>query len=120
MFGVAMLSGSAVRGAEFCLAFGLGTVPRTLVCLASLGTYCLTQLELTGSIAHFIPSRAEAELVQLSLELIDSQLTRRMVLLVEGGPEREQVAARRREEQIVGSGLRCQSRAANAQNHLRG
>lgn len=27
MFGVALVTGSALRGAEFCLAFGLGTVP---------------------------------------------------------------------------------------------
>ena len=27
MFGIALLSGSAVRGVEFMLAFGLGTVP---------------------------------------------------------------------------------------------
>ncbi|MBW2695201.1 MAG: MMPL family transporter [Deltaproteobacteria bacterium] len=65
----------------------------TLVSLAILGAFCFTQLEFSSSITHFIPSRAEAELVQLSLELIDSPLVRHMVLSVEGGPERTKVAA---------------------------
>jgi len=65
----------------------------TLFSLAALGVFCIARLEFSSSITHFIPSRAEAELVQLSLELIDSPLVRRMVLSVEGGPERFQVAA---------------------------
>lgn len=65
----------------------------TLVSLAALGLFCGLRLNLSTSITHFIPSHAEAELVQLSLELVDSSLVRHMVLSIEGGPERTQVAA---------------------------
>ncbi len=60
--------------------------------LAALGLYCARNLELTGSITHFIPAHVDARLVQLSLDLVDSPLTRRMVLAIEGGPERELVS----------------------------
>ncbi len=65
----------------------------TLALLAVLGVYCAWRLELTNSILHFIPSPDEAELVELSLDLVDSPLSRRMVLSVGGGPERTRVAA---------------------------
>lgn len=52
--------------------------------LALLGLYCAWRLELTNSIAHFIPSRHQAELVELSFELVDSPLARRMMLSIEG------------------------------------
>jgi predicted exporter len=65
----------------------------TIGLLALLGGYCIARLELTNSITHFIPSQAEAELVELSLELVESPLTRRMLLAIEGGPESAAVAA---------------------------
>jgi predicted exporter len=65
----------------------------TVALLALLGSYCIARLEFTNSITHFIPSRAEAELVALSLELVESPLTRRMVLSIEGGPESARVAS---------------------------
>ncbi len=65
----------------------------TLALLALLGGYCIARLELTNSITHFIPSRAEAELIELSLKLVESPLTRRMLLSIEGGPESAAVAA---------------------------
>ena len=61
--------------------------------VAVLGSYSIARLELTNSITHFIPSRAEAELVALSLELVESPLAQRMVLTIEGGPESSAVAA---------------------------
>ena len=57
----------------------------TLALLAVLGLYCASRLEITNSITHFLPSESEAELVELSLELVESPLTRRMVLVVGGG-----------------------------------
>jgi len=65
----------------------------TVTLLALLSGYAIARLELTNSIAHFIPSRVEAELVELSLELIESPLAQRMLLSVEGGPESAAVAA---------------------------
>jgi len=66
----------------------------TVALLAVLSAYCVSRLELTNSITHFIPSKDEAELVELSLELVDSPLARRMVLSIGGGPERVGVAAK--------------------------
>ena len=60
----------------------------TLFLLAALGLYCLFRFDLTNSITHFIPSPDDAELVELSLELVNSPLVRRMVLSVGGGPGR--------------------------------
>lgn len=65
----------------------------TVATLTVLGIYCVSRLEFTNSIIHFIPSRAEAELVELSLELVESPLTRRMLLSIGGGPERAATAA---------------------------
>lgn len=64
----------------------------TIALLVLLGSYCIARLEFTNSITHFIPSRAEAELVALSLELVESPLARRMALSIEGGPESAEVA----------------------------
>ena len=64
----------------------------TLGLLVALGLYCARNIELTGSITHFIPDHVDAQLVQLSLELVDSPLSRRMVVAIEGGPEREPLA----------------------------
>jgi len=69
-----------------------GTRWITIGLIALVAGYCAARLEFTTSITHFIPSRAEAELVKLSLELIESPLARRMVLAIEGGPESEAVA----------------------------
>jgi predicted exporter len=65
----------------------------TLGLLALLAAWCATRLELTNSITHFLPSGGDSELVELSLELVDSPLARRMVLAIGGGPERARVAA---------------------------
>lgn len=65
----------------------------TLGLLAALAAWCATRLELTNSITHFLPSGSDSELVELSLELVDSPLARRMVLAIGGGPERARVAA---------------------------
>lgn len=65
----------------------------SLAFLVALGLYSASRLELTNSIAHFLPSGNEAALVEVSLALVDSQLTRRMVLAIGGGPERVRVAA---------------------------
>ena len=64
----------------------------TATLLLLLGTYCAARLEISNSITHFIPSRAEAELVALSLELVESPLARRMTLSIEGGAESAVVA----------------------------
>jgi predicted exporter len=66
----------------------------TLGLLAVLGTYSLWRLDLTWSITYFLPSRDEAELVDLSLELIDSSLAHRMVLAIGGAPDRGLAAAK--------------------------
>ncbi len=57
----------------------------TVALLAALAVTCLSRLELTNSILHFLPSSSDAELVELSLELVESPLARRMVLAVAGG-----------------------------------
>ncbi len=64
----------------------------TLFLLAALGLYCVLRLDLTNSITHFIPSPDDAELIELSLELVNSPLVRRMVLSVGGGPGRVRAA----------------------------
>jgi predicted exporter len=64
----------------------------TLALVAALGCYILLRLEVTNSIVHFIPSRDDAALVELALELVDSPLARRMVLSIGGGPERHRIA----------------------------
>ena len=64
----------------------------TLALVALLGLYIFARLEVTNSIVHFIPTRDDAELVELSLELVDSPLARRMVLSIGGGPERHRIA----------------------------
>ena len=65
----------------------------TLLLLALAVGYSLLRLELTGSITHFLPSEDESELVELALELVDSPLSRRMVLSIGGGPARTRIAA---------------------------
>ena len=65
----------------------------TLLLLAALGLYSASRIELSHSITHFLPSSQESELVELSLELVDSPLARRMVLAIGGGPERAAAAA---------------------------
>src|SRR5262245_40683517 len=65
----------------------------TLGLLACLGIYSLWRLDLTWSITYFLPKGDEAELVDLSLELIDSSLAHRMVLAVGGTPDRGRAAA---------------------------
>lgn len=84
----------------------------TLAGIAGLALFSLVRLEMTGSIAHFIPSKAEAELVQISLELIDSPLARRMILSISGGPERFEVA-----EQLADS-LRAHEEVAWVESKL--
>ena len=64
----------------------------TLVLLVAVAAYGLARLELTSSILHFLPSDEDAELTELSLELIDSPLARRMVLSI-GGEDRMWIAA---------------------------
>ena len=62
-----------------------------LIGLAAL--YCLSTFQISGSITHFIPDHAEATQVQLTLDLLDSPLSRRMVLSVQGGEARNVVTA---------------------------
>ncbi len=63
-----------------------------LTILLALGAYCVTQIELSNSITHFIPSRSEAEQVQLSIELVDSTLARRMVLAISQTDDARRIA----------------------------
>ncbi|MEE9254647.1 MAG: MMPL family transporter, partial [Pseudomonadales bacterium] len=65
----------------------------TLTSCAVLALYSLARLELTNSITHFMPSSHAVELVELSLQLMDSPLSHRMVISISGGPERTRVAA---------------------------
>ena len=62
-----------------------------LIGLATL--YCFFTFEISGSITHFIPDHAEAKQVQLTLDLLDSPLSRRMVLSIQGGEAKNVVAA---------------------------
>jgi predicted exporter len=64
----------------------------TIAALVTLGLVCVSRIELTNSIVHFMPSRSEAELVDLSLQLVTSPLARRMLLAIEGGPEAAEAA----------------------------
>jgi len=54
----------------------------SVLCVAALGLYCLARVEFTYSITHFIPDQADAERVQLSIDLVDSPLSRRMLLAI--------------------------------------
>jgi len=65
----------------------------TLACIALVGAYSLTRIDLTNSITHFMPSQADAHIFSLSLELVESPLSRRMVLVIDGGPSSVAVAA---------------------------
>ncbi|MAJ61096.1 MAG: hypothetical protein CBC48_14740 [bacterium TMED88] len=66
-------------------------VSLVLVSLSAL--YCLFTFQISGSITHFIPDHAEAKRVQLTLDLLDSPLSRRMVLSIQGGEARNAVTA---------------------------
>jgi predicted exporter len=63
------------------------------VLLALLGIFCASRFEIDNSIAQFIPSRTEAELVDLSLELVQSPLARRMLLSISGQEDHAAAAA---------------------------
>lgn len=65
----------------------------TLLACAGFALYGLARLELTNSITHFMPSENDVELVEISLQLVDSPLSHRMVISIGGGPERNRVAA---------------------------
>lgn len=69
----------------------------TLLTFGSLAIYCFARLEMTNSITHFIPNRDQAELVELSLMLVESPLARRMLISVSGGPHSKQVGEALRE-----------------------
>ncbi|MBW2542953.1 MAG: MMPL family transporter [Deltaproteobacteria bacterium] len=63
----------------------------TAALLTLIGLYGLSRLEFTNSIKAFIP--AAGELGDLSLELVDSPLARRMAISIGGGEQRDEVAA---------------------------
>lgn len=65
----------------------------TLATCALLAIYSLARLDLTNSITHFMPSENDVELVELSLQLVDSPLSHRMVISIGGGPERTRIAS---------------------------
>ncbi len=62
----------------------------TFALLAGVGLYGVSHLEFTNSIKSFIP--AAGELGDLSLELVDSPLARRMAISIGGGEKRTSVA----------------------------
>ena len=55
----------------------------TVALLVGVGLYGISRLEFTNSIKSFIP--AAGELGDLSLELVDSPLARRMAISIGGG-----------------------------------
>jgi len=63
----------------------------TVALLAAVGVYGASRLEFTNSIKTFIP--AVDGLGEISLELVDSPLARRMAISIGGGAKRVQVAA---------------------------
>ncbi len=63
----------------------------TVALLAVVGLYGASRLEFTNSIKGFIP--AVDELGEISLELVDSPLARRMAISVGGGAKRSWVAS---------------------------
>jgi predicted exporter len=63
----------------------------TVALLVAVGLYGASRLEFTNSIRSFIP--AVGELGEISLELVDSPLARRMAISVGGGANRVRVAA---------------------------
>jgi predicted exporter len=62
----------------------------TVALLAGVGLYGVSRLEFTNSIKSFIP--AAGELGDLSLELVDSPLARRMAISIGGGEKRSGAA----------------------------
>ena len=66
--------------------------------VAALGLYSVARLEMTTSITHFIPASHGTELVDVTLDLVNSALSRRMVLTISGGQERIRAAADLAEE----------------------
>ncbi len=65
----------------------------TLAVLAALVLVCLLRLQVTTSIAQFLPSGREARLADLSRHLAESQLARSMVLRISGPGAREAAQA---------------------------
>ncbi|MEE3327822.1 MAG: MMPL family transporter [Myxococcota bacterium] len=65
--------------------------------LAFLAIYIFFKIETTNSIIHFIPNQDDAELVELSLKLVESPLARRMLISISGGKESSEVASSMRE-----------------------
>ena len=64
----------------------------TIAVLSCVLLYSLTRLEMTNSITHFIPTETNAELVDLSVRLVESPLARRMLISVSGGNESKEAA----------------------------
>jgi len=64
----------------------------TLVLLAGLLAMCALRLEVTSSITHFLPSGDESELAGLSRRLVESDLSRTMVLRIRGDGDRRAAA----------------------------
>ncbi len=60
----------------------------TLGALAALAVFCWLRLEVSSSITHFLPSGEEAELADLGRRLVESALSRSMVLRVTGEGDR--------------------------------
>lgn len=60
----------------------------TLGILAVLLIFCSVRMEVTSSITHFLPSGKEAELADLARRLVESDLSRGMVLRVTGDGDR--------------------------------
>jgi predicted exporter len=60
-----------------------------IVAALALFGFCTMNLRVDNSITHFMPSGEEAELAAISRQLIDSELSRAMVLSVGGGRREE-------------------------------
>lgn len=65
----------------------------TGVVLGALVAVGALRLEVTSSMAHFLPSGGDSELAALSLEVANSALARRLVLCIGGSEARNRVAA---------------------------
>lgn len=60
----------------------------TLAVLLALAILCWSRLEVSSSITHFLPSGEEAELADLARRMVESGLSRGMILRVRGDGDR--------------------------------
>ncbi len=63
--------------------------------MAAMGAYCALKLEVSTEITHFLPGAEDRRLSAIARQLVDSTLTRTMILSIEGPDQPSAIAAAR-------------------------